>query len=293
MSLNPSTCNAPSFEIVHARLGHTSLPKIQHITWCKGHVPSTFSCEVCVMAKMHSLPFNKSTIHTTSPFQLIHMDLWGPYKVANISGAYYFLTIVDDFTRNTWTQLLQNKTQVKTAMIQFYNVIHTQFEIKIKVIRSDNGTEFINDTCLGFFTEKGILHHRSIVKTPQQDGVTERKHRHLLDTDRAIRFHAGFPKNFWGESILSATHIVNTLPMESLGWKSPFEKLYGQPPQYQDLRVIACLCFAANVGVTGKFDSRARKCILLLRVTNFTIWTQKLYFTVEMFCFLKIFFLLK
>jgi len=71
---------------------------------------------ICVLAKMHRLPFNRSTIQTTHPFQLIHMDLWGPYKVANITGAHYFLTIVDDFTRNTWTQLLQNKSQVKNAI---------------------------------------------------------------------------------------------------------------------------------------------------------------------------------
>ena len=69
------------------------------------------------MAKMYRLPFNESNIHSTHPFHLIHMDLWGPYKVAYITGAYYFLTIIDDSTRNTWTQLLQNKSQVKTAII--------------------------------------------------------------------------------------------------------------------------------------------------------------------------------
>ena len=120
----------PSFDVIHARLGHTSLLKIQHILWCKGCLPSNFSYEVYVMSKMHRFPFNKSTIHTTSPFQLIHMDLWGPYKVASISKAHYFLIIVDDFTRNTCTQLLQNKTQVKTAIIQFYNMIVAQFDTK-------------------------------------------------------------------------------------------------------------------------------------------------------------------
>jgi len=62
------------------------------------------------------------------------MDLWGLYKVANITGAHYFLMLVDDFTRNTWTQLLQNKTQVKTAIIQLHNMIENQFNTKISSI---------------------------------------------------------------------------------------------------------------------------------------------------------------
>ena len=102
---------------------------------------------------MHGLPFNKSTIHTISPFQLIHMDLWGPYKAVNNSESHCFLTIIDDFTRNTWTQLLQNKTQVKTTIIQFYHMIQTQFDTKKKFIISDNGIELINDICLDFLTE--------------------------------------------------------------------------------------------------------------------------------------------
>jgi len=102
-----------------------------------------------------------------------------------------------------------------------------------------------------------------MVKTPQQNGVAERKHRHLLDTARAIRFQAGFLKHFWGECILSATHLINLLPMENLRWKRPFEVLYGKQPQFNDLRTIGCLCYAHNVGERDKFAPRATKCVLL------------------------------
>ena len=108
------------------------------------------------MAKMHRLPFNRSVIHSTHPLYLIHMDLWDPCRVPNICGAHYFLIIVDDFTRNTCTQLLQNKSQVKNALVQFYNMIETQFGVKVKMVRSGNGTEFINDFCHYFFVSKGI-----------------------------------------------------------------------------------------------------------------------------------------
>ena len=155
-----------------------------------------FFCETCVLAKFHRLPFNKSTITSKASFQLIHMDLWGPYRVPSVTGAKYFLTIVDDFSRFTWTHMLQDKTQVFSVIRQFYNMIETQFNTKILVIRSDNGTEFIQTTCLDFFASKGILHQKSIVKTPQQNGVVERRHRHLIDIVRALRFHAGLPKSF-------------------------------------------------------------------------------------------------
>jgi len=126
------------------------------------------------------------------------MDLWGPYKIANVSGAYYFLTNVDDFTRCTWTQLLQNKTQVTPAVTSFFAMVATQFHAQILQVRTDNGTKFINGPLLDFLASKGVLFQRSIVKTPQQNGVAERKHRHLLDTARAIKFHAVFQKGIGG-----------------------------------------------------------------------------------------------
>ena len=102
-----------------------------------------------------------------------------------------------------------------------------------------------------------------MVRTPQQNGVAERKHRHLLDTARALRFHASLPKSFWSECILSATHIINRLPMPVLAWKSPYEVLHGKPPDYASLRTMGCLCFAANVGERDKFAPGALQCIFL------------------------------
>jgi len=111
---NKPACNV---EILHARLGHTSHSKMQHIPICKDLLSTFTSCETCIMAKLHRLPFNNSHVSTTHSFQLIHMALWGPYRAANVARAHYFLTPVDDFTRYTWTQLLHDKTQVANAII--------------------------------------------------------------------------------------------------------------------------------------------------------------------------------
>ena len=95
-----------TLEVLHARLGHTSMSKMRYISECKDVLSDIFFCETCILEKAHRLPFGRSTISTKNSFELVHKDLWGPYRVANLNGARYFVTIVDDYTSNTWTQLL-------------------------------------------------------------------------------------------------------------------------------------------------------------------------------------------
>ena len=124
---NNAQCDSVSFNTLHARLGHTSMSKMQHIALCKSHQPIDFFCETCIFAKSQRLHFHTNTVSSTSPFQLIHMDLWGPYRVVSITGAKYFLTIIDDFSRCTWTTLLQNKSQVASVIAHFFSMAETQF----------------------------------------------------------------------------------------------------------------------------------------------------------------------
>ena len=98
-------------------------------------------------------------------------------------------------------------------------MIHTQFQHKITMVRS---TEFLNSSCLDFFSANGIIHQKSIVGTPLQNGVAERKHRHLFDSARAIRIHAGLPKYFFGGNASLQPHALLT----SFLW----EILTGKPP---------------------------------------------------------------
>lgn len=220
------------------------------------------NCDVCLRPKQTRNSFPDSFNKASYPFELIHCDLWGPYRTSAFCGSRYFLTIVDDYSRAVWLYLLPDKTEVSLRLRDFVALVKRQYNRDVKTVRSDNGTEFM---CLTkFFGENGIIHETSCVGTPQQNGRVERKHRHILNVARALRFQAGLPIEFWAECALTACFLINRTPSKLLNDKTPFELLFERPPSLAQLRVFGCLCYAHNKDTHGdKFASRSRKCIFL------------------------------
>ncbi|KAL2251379.1 UNVERIFIED_CONTAM: Retrovirus-related Pol polyprotein from transposon RE1 [Sesamum indicum] len=216
-------------------IGHTSLDVLKQMKLCK-ETTEDMECKICPLAKQHRMPFSLSESCTKSVFELIHMDVWGPYRKHSVNNYEYMLTIVDDFNRSTWTYLMLHKSQTLSKLKQFYNMVSTQFDVKIKQVRTDNGTEFVNKECQDFFHSKGIVHRRTCVYTPEQNGVVERKHQHLLKIARSLMFQANMPLKFWTDSLLMTTYLVNRLPIKTLKWKSPYELLYKVKPAYDHIK---------------------------------------------------------
>lgn len=247
----------------HHRLGHPSPACLRLISKSNKFIYTPFDnfCNVCPLAKQTRLPFPLSSISSTLPFQLIHCDIWGPHKHPTHSGARYFLTIVDDFTRCTWLFLMSHKSDAPTFLKSFYIFVQNQFNSQIKFFHSDNGSEFISPH--SFFTTKGVEFQSSCVSTPQQNGVVERKHHHILQVARALLFQSNMPIRFWGECVSTAVYLINRLPNQLLSHISPFERLYGRPPTHVHLRVFGCLCYATVVKPFSKFAPRAKCCVFL------------------------------
>lgn len=193
----------------HFHLGHSSL----HCT------PKDFSnlnkdahCDIYIRAKNTRLPFSLVENKSASSFDRIYCDIRGGYATPSHSSAHYFLTIVDDYSRVTWVYLMKFKSNIFSCLTNFFLMIKTQFNFDIKRIRTDNGQAFLSHRMQKFFSDHGVIHERTCVETPQQNGVAERKHRHLLNVARCLRFQASLPISFWGECILTATYLINRTP---------------------------------------------------------------------------------
>jgi len=126
---------------------------------------------------------------TTQPLQLLLMDLFGPSRTMSFGGNYYALVIVDDYSRFTWTLFIIHKRDVFHAFKKLAKIIHNKKNLKIASIRSDHGGKFENKDFESFCDENGIEHNFFSHRTPQQNGVVERKNRSLEKIARMMCHH--------------------------------------------------------------------------------------------------------
>ncbi|XP_075108915.1 uncharacterized protein LOC142180748 [Nicotiana tabacum] len=230
----------------HNRLGHLPLINMKNIStiYCSSSSTLLDHCDICARARQVKLPFPSSSMSTKDIFELIHIDIWGPYKKPTHDGYRYFLTIVDDYSKGTWTYLLSTKSNAFTVLKQFLAMVKRQFDRKVKVIRSDNALELGGSMESSFFlASKGIIYQTSCVYSPQQNGIVERKHMHLLETCRALLFQSKLPISYWEECLLTATYLINRFPSKVLKFKTPYELLFGMPPSYHSIKVFGCLVY--------------------------------------------------
>lgn len=186
--------------------------------------------------------------------RLLHIDVWGKYKTPTYNNHYYFLIIVDDFSRATWAILLHNKGETTQKLKYFIKEAINQFDTPIKIIRTDNDTEFLNDELQKFLKELGIKHQLSCPYTPQQNSVVERKHRHILDIARCLMFQSKTPEEYWGECIQTACYLINRTPSLIIENQTPYFRLFQKEPLYDNLKVFGCLCYFKINKPTKKFE---------------------------------------
>ncbi|KAL4362499.1 hypothetical protein GQ457_04G038710 [Hibiscus cannabinus] len=260
---NKALQNHASIELWHCRLGHPSRQRMKSFSLMESAIPSLFllDCETCHLAKQKRLSFPVSISVSESVFDLIHLDVWGPFPIKSIYGHVFFLTIVDDKIRFLWVFPMCQKSEVRVLIPEFYNFVETQFSKRIKCMRTDNAKEF---DMKSFFSTKGIIHQNSCVYTPQQNSIVERKHQHLLNVARTLRIQAHLPLMFWADCVLHAAYLINITPTPVLENKTPFECLFLKYPKFSHLKVFGCLAYASILPkAETKLHHRAVKCIFL------------------------------
>jgi transposase InsO family protein len=151
---------------------------------------------------------------TERPFELLHMDLFCPITFISIGGSNYCLVIVGNYSRFTWPFFLQEKSQTQKTLKKFLRRAQNEFISRIKMIRSDNGTEFKNSRIEGFLKEENIKHEFSSPYTPQQNGVVERNNRTLMDMARTMLEKYKTSDWFWVEAINTACYCINCIYLQ-------------------------------------------------------------------------------
>lgn len=148
-------------------------------------------CDVCHQDKQTRLLFSEiiTTITTSHLFTLIHCDMWGPYRTCTHGKCKMFLTIIENYSKCIWVFLLPDKTQVAATIQNFITFVQTQFHTIVQILRSDIGTEFLNHDLTSFLNSLGIIYQTSCPHTPQKNGVVERKHLHLLNVTRSLKYN--------------------------------------------------------------------------------------------------------
>ena len=223
-------------------------------------------CDACQKGKQTRVSFKpKNVVSTTRPLQLLHMDLFGPSRTMSFGGNYYALVIVDDFSRYTWTLFITHKSDSFQAFRKLAKVIQNKKNLKIASIRSDHGGEFENKDFELFCDEHGIEHNFSAPRTPQQNGVVERKNRSLEEIARTLLNDTSLPKYFWAEAVNTACYIMNRALIRPILKKTPYELFNGRKPNISHLHVFGCKCFVLNNGKDnlGKFDAKSDEGIFL------------------------------
>ncbi|CAI7856409.1 unnamed protein product [Closterium sp. NIES-54] len=249
-SVTPST-GETDWLTAHRRFGHVALPQLQQMfkeervkgLRIKGEPKEVGSCETCLTSKFSRFPFHSTVGQSSDLVELVHVDLVGPMKVKGDGGALYSMTMVDDYTRLTWSFPLAKKSDAARVIIEeWLSMVERESGKRVKAIRSDRGGEFLGADFRSWLKRYGIKQQLTTAYTPQSNGMAERANRTIIEGGRTILVDSGLPLRFWPLAILHATIIKNQVLTHVGGqhWV-PMEKWSGKKPLVDMLCVFGCM----------------------------------------------------
>jgi hypothetical protein len=209
-----------TFDVWHSRLGHPADPVVHRLvtsqslpvssTLVKSHL-----CSSCQLRKCKKLPFAESTRESTSPLQIIHSDVWSS-PIISINGYQYYVIFIDDYSRFSWMYPLHQKSDVFNYFVQFKNLVENLFSCTIKQFQSDGGGEYMSRQFTSFLTTHGIYHRVTCPHTPEQNDISERKHRHIMEVGLSLLAQSHLNTCFWIDAFQTAIYLINRLPSSIL-----------------------------------------------------------------------------
>nr|GFA57205.1 integrase, catalytic region, zinc finger, CCHC-type, peptidase aspartic, catalytic [Tanacetum cinerariifolium] len=211
------------------------------------------------MGKSKKKPYKpKSEDTNQKKLYLLHMDLCGPMRVVSVNGKKYILFIVDDYSRFTWVKCLRSKDEDPDFIIKFLNMIQVRLKAPVRRIRTDNETEFVNQTLREYCEKVGISHERFVARSSQQNGVVKRRNRTLIEAARTMLIYAQALLFLWAEAVATACYIQNRSIIHLRYGKTPYELLHDKLLDLSFLHVFDALCYPTNDSENlGKLQPKA------------------------------------
>ncbi|GJU41322.1 retrovirus-related pol polyprotein from transposon TNT 1-94 [Tanacetum coccineum] len=176
----------------------------------------------------------------------LYMDLCGSMRVQTINGKKYILFIVDDYSRFTWVKFLRSKDETPKVVIKFLKQIQVGLNKTVRYIRTDNGTEFFNKDLNEYYERVGIFYQKTVPRTPQQNGVVERRNRTLVEAARTMLIFSKAPMFLWAEAVATACYTQNRSLIHTHHDKTPYELVHNKKPDLTFFRVFGALCYPTN-----------------------------------------------
>ena len=258
-----------NINVWHQRLGHINEQQLKMIIERNLINGVTFQrsadlsfCRGCVEGKMHRKPFKPvGEIRSVKRLQLVHSDVCGPMHTESLGGYKYFVTFIDDYSRCCSVYFLKQKSEVFEKFKEFEAIVTNECGWKIGALRTDNGGEYVLTEFEAYLKLKGIRHEFSVPHVPEQNGVSERMNRTLMECARAMIAHAGLPNSYWAEAIATAAYVRNRMPTAALnGGVTPYERWYERKPNVNHLKVFGCIAYAyVSDAERRKLDKKAKE----------------------------------
>ena len=220
----------------HKRLGHISYAGLKQL-YQQGLVDGmivdenspTPDCEACIQAKHTRNPFPKMEIpnRAETPGTLTHSDVWGPARTESIGGSKYYISFTDDCTRRCTVEFMKLKSQASEKVKQYLIHLQNRCGKTPKIIRVDNGTEYINADLMKWCKDRGIEVQQTAPYSPEQNGLAERLNRTLIELARAMLIAKKLPEMLWAEAVSHAAYLRNRASTRALQGATP-EGLWNQ-----------------------------------------------------------------
>ncbi|GJT80010.1 retrovirus-related pol polyprotein from transposon TNT 1-94 [Tanacetum coccineum] len=206
-------------------------------------------CSACALGKSTKKP-HKPKFEDTNQEKLypLHMDLCGPMRVTSVNGKKYILVIVDDYSRFTWVKCLRSKDEASAFIINFLNMIQVRRKETVRRIRTDYGTEFVNQTLREYYEK--VEGWPSLMKIccplSTSKRCCERRINTLIEAARTMLIYAKAPLFLWAEAVATACYTQNRSMIRHRHGKTPYELLHNKPPDLSYLNVFGALYYPTN-----------------------------------------------